>query len=46
MSVPAQAQVTITLKADNWAFGSVEGRPRGAAGVSDRPQGTERPSAN
>jgi hypothetical protein len=42
--VPEDAEVTITMKADNWAFGPAEGKPRAAAALSERPAGTEAPA--
>jgi len=40
--VPGNAKIQISMKADNWAFGAVEGKPR-EQGVTARPQGTEKP---
>jgi hypothetical protein len=45
VGVPAQAEIAITMKADNWAFGQVEGRPREAGTLSERPAGTDKPLA-
>ena len=46
MSVPVNAQISITMKGDNWAFGEVTGTARwNAPGLSERPLGTEKPAA-
>lgn len=45
MRVPGKSKITITMKADNWAFGAVEGAPREAP-VSPRPLGTDKPAAH
>lgn len=44
MSVPETAQISITMKGDNWAFGEVSGIERWTAyGLSERPAGTDKP---
>jgi hypothetical protein len=30
VSVPANVEITIAMKTENWAFGDVEGKPRPA----------------
>lgn len=45
VSVPGTAEVEITMTAENWAFGTVNGTPR-AAQLSARPAGTEAPPAD
>ena len=36
VSVPASAEISITMKAKTWAFGEVDGKPVGL-GASDTP---------
>ena len=44
MSVPARTEISIEMKADNWAFGTVQGLSRDeAAKLSERPSGTDKP---
>jgi len=44
VSVPADTRLSVRMKMDNWAFGTVQGRPRGENKNTERPTGTERPS--
>ncbi|MCC7014405.1 MAG: hypothetical protein IT454_17730 [Planctomycetes bacterium] len=43
MSVPANAEISVEMKADNWGFGRVQGTPRDAK-LSARPAGSDKPT--